>query len=471
MTDNSKQHDDQQKSQQYEQFIPIQPTGDKTDSGPLAPPPELSGQSRSNVRYQIVLISIAAAFIMYLDRVCLSEIVKSDSFNADMQLSREEKGRFLGAFFLGYAFFQVPAGWLSDRFGARKMLTLYILAWSLMTGLTGLMTTLTGLFIMRFGCGIAQAGAYPTISATIRRWIRIDRRGQASSFVSFGGRTGGTVAPFVTVFFIAVLVGWRPTLWLYGLIGVAIAAAYWFIVRDQPHEHPRCNPEELQHIGHQPEKSAPRIGDIPPLIARFCLSGSLWLNAFAQFCINIGWVFLITWLPSYLKEVKGVPDGQGAVMVSVILAMGMIGQPIGGWATDQSVRTFGLRIGRVLPLSLACIIASLAYLICPLLDSVIAIVACLAVVSLMTDIGNPSNWAFMQDIGGKNTAAIFGWGNMWGNLGAAFSAVLLPFIYTNFGENTAWGYGPVFLACALAFFLAGVSALGMNATRPLASPE
>jgi len=78
------------------------------------------------------------AFILYLDRICLGEIVKSASFKAEIPLDKEQIGTILGAFFFAYAIFQVPSGWASDRFGARPMLTIYIAGWSFMTALTGL---------------------------------------------------------------------------------------------------------------------------------------------------------------------------------------------------------------------------------------------------------------------------------------------------------------------------------------------
>jgi nitrate/nitrite transporter NarK len=180
----------------------------------------------------------------------------------------------------------------------------------------------------------------------------------------------------------------------------------------------------------------------------------------------VGWAFLITWLPTYLKETKGVPAAQGAFMVSVVLAMGMLGQLIGGWATDWSVKRFGLRVGRVLPISLASFVAGSAYLCCLTFDSVYAIVACCAVVSLMTDVGNPSIWAFMQDVGGRSTGAIYGWANMWGNFGASLSSVMVPWLMA-WGASDGSGQSMVFVACASAFFIAGLASLGMDATRPL----
>ncbi|HQX52906.1 MAG TPA: MFS transporter, partial [Planctomycetaceae bacterium] len=190
------------------------------------------------------------------------------------------------------------------------------------------------------------------------------------------------------------------------------------------------------------------------------------LNSLGQFCVNVGWAFLVTWLPTYLKESKGVPSTQGALMVTIVLSTGMIGQLIGGWATDLSVRTLGLRIGRVLPISLASAMAGLAYMSCLLFDNVWAIVACCALVSLMTDVGNPSIWAFMQDIGGRSTATVFGWANMWGNFGAAFSASMVPVLMT-WGSQHGSGHSLVFIACGGAFFIAGIAAMGMDATKPM----
>lgn len=410
------------------------------------------------------------AFCLYLDRVCLGEIVKSDSFLQDVKLNKEQIGRFLGAFFLTYALFQVPAGWASDRFGARRMLATYIACWSLLTALTGTMNTFGGLLWTRLGCGMAQAGAYPTSSGVVRRWFRLEQRGRVSAVISFGGRLGGTLAPFLTTMLVLRLGGWRETLGLYGILGLLIAAAYAWLIRDVPGEHPACNAAERAWIGIQHEERRPRVRDIIPMIRACVGSRSLWLNSLEQFCINIGWAFLITWLPTYLKEAKGVPAEQGALMVTLVLAFGMVGQLLGGWATDASVRRFGLRVGRVLPIAGSCLVASGAYVLCLFIDSAWGIVACCAVVSLMTDLGNPSIWAFMQDIGGRNTGAVYGWANMWGNLGASASSVMVPSLLALGARNHA-GQSLVFIVCAGAFLMGGIAALGMDATKPLKTFE
>src|SRR5437868_10981689 len=88
--------------------------------------PALPGARPTNIRRHIIAVSMLMAFILYLDRICMGEIVKSASFNHELGLTQQQTGRILGAFFFAYALLQVPAGWASDRFGARAMLTLYI---------------------------------------------------------------------------------------------------------------------------------------------------------------------------------------------------------------------------------------------------------------------------------------------------------------------------------------------------------
>ncbi len=100
------------------------------------------------------------AVLLYLDRICIPFL--EQYIREDLHLSKNQGSLLLSAFFWAYALGQVPAGWLSDRFGARTMLALYILLWSLFTGWMGLAESYALLVVFWFGCGLAQAGAYPT---------------------------------------------------------------------------------------------------------------------------------------------------------------------------------------------------------------------------------------------------------------------------------------------------------------------
>jgi nitrate/nitrite transporter NarK len=130
------------------------------------------------------------------------------------------------------------------------------------------------------------------------------------------------------------------------------------------------------------------------------------------------------------------------------------------------VRSYGLRWGRALPMGLTRFLPALAFLYCLLDPGPVQALVAFCAVAFFTDLGVPAVWAFMQDIGGKFTASILGWGNMWGNLGAALSSkILINLIGDDFD------FGLVFIACAASFVFSGVTALGIDARQPILRDE
>src|SRR5882724_11354728 len=117
----------------------------------------------TRVRFLVVGLCVAMAVVLYLDRYALAPI--TSSILAELKLDEEQFGRTVFAFFLAYALCQVPAGWLSDRFGARITLALYVVGWSLATIGLGLVQGLMGIMLLRIMLGATQAGAYPAAAS------------------------------------------------------------------------------------------------------------------------------------------------------------------------------------------------------------------------------------------------------------------------------------------------------------------
>jgi MFS family permease len=182
-----------------------------------------------------------------------------------------------------------------------------------------------------------------------------------------------------------------------------------------------------------------------------------------QFGVNVGWVFLVTWLPTYLKEVKNVDPRIGGLMSTLVLTAGIVGMLCGGPLTDFATRKLGRRWGRTLPMLSCYSVAIAAYVSCLYLESAWAFIVVASLVAFATDMSVPAIWAFMQDVGGKNTAAVFGWGNMWGNFGAASIPILVPLVRSNWDANGDWH--EVFLLFSLGYLISGLAALGINANR------
>ncbi len=424
----------------------------------------------SIVRHQILATATMVAFLMYLDRICLAQIITSDSFQQHIKLEGWQIDWVKGAFFWAYALAQVPAGWLSDRFGARALICLYIATWSVFTALTSFSLGFTTLLLARLGCGLAEAGYYPASSGLLTRWAHVEGRGFASSLISWGGRVGGAVAPGLTAFVILRSGDWRWAGWLYGVIGIVVAICYWRVFREHPRLHPRCNDAEIALLAAGRGEFLP-VKDPPkrfPLLTA-CRSKNLWMANGVQFFTNIGWAFLILSLPDYLKKVMHLDEGMTGLITTGALTIGIAALPLGGMLTDQISRKYGKRLGRMLPMSVTKFAAASCYVLALYTDTAWGMAIMFGLVAFFADIGLPAMWTLMQDISGKHQAQLFGWGNMWGNFGAAIQPVMFTAVLKAFDTNHDF-YEGVWL-CAVAFVLAGVFALFVNAEKPVTPVE
>jgi nitrate/nitrite transporter NarK len=145
-----------------------------------------------------------AAVLLYLERVCVS--VAEVYIRQDLRIGKMEMDAAFGAFFIAYALAQVPSGWLSQRYGPRLMMSLYLLGWSVFGVFIAFAWDFWTLFLARFLLGLSQAGAYPTAALLVKRWVPDRSRGLASSVVAFGGRFGGAGANSLTGLLIVAFV-------------------------------------------------------------------------------------------------------------------------------------------------------------------------------------------------------------------------------------------------------------------------
>src|SRR4051812_44168131 len=106
-------------------------------------------------------------------------------------------GVIFGAFWLAYALFEIPGGWMGDRIGARFTMTRIVLAWSLFTALTGLATGFYSLLLYRFLFGAGEAGAFPNMARIQSRWLPIRSRARASGLLWLMARWGGAASPLL----------------------------------------------------------------------------------------------------------------------------------------------------------------------------------------------------------------------------------------------------------------------------------
>jgi sugar phosphate permease len=404
--------------------------------------------------------------LLYLDRFCIGMAVPRIA--AELGLSKFQISAAFSAFFLSYALAQVPTGWLGERLGTRTMLAGSVLAWSLLTGLTGLVSSLAGLIVVRFLMGLSQAGAYPIAARINSLWVPYGQRALANGLVTMGGRAGFALAPVLTAHLILWCNDdWRPAFWLYGLLGVGWVGYFAVKFRNQPTEHAGCNAAEIELIvnSRPPESSNPR-GQGVRLPWRVALrSLGLWMQCLAQITSNIAWLFFGTWMPTFLIEQYHLGDRTVGALCSLPPLAGAVGCLLGGIASDRLVRTLGIRWGRSMLGIASKVAAGLFMFLSIFADEPYLATALLVMSAFVNDLGLGATWAYFQDAGGPYVGPLLGFANMFGNLGASASAPLVERVQNAFGWPTA------IAVCAGLFVVAGLSWFGIDGSKPMVPEE
>ena len=113
----------------------------------------------TKTRWWILLLISLMYLIAYMDRSNIS--VAQPEIAKEFGLSKTAMGLVLAAFTWAYALGQVPAGWLGDRFGPRKVLAVIMSWWAIAAAMTGAALGLYSLFSARFLLGLGRSRRLP----------------------------------------------------------------------------------------------------------------------------------------------------------------------------------------------------------------------------------------------------------------------------------------------------------------------
>jgi sugar phosphate permease len=426
----------------------------------------MSGASTqpSRGRWYILLLISVMYLITYLDRVNISTAapVISKEFGFD----NITMGYIFSAFVWAYALFQVPGGWLSDRFGARKVLGCVVAYWSVMTAATGLAFSATSFIVIRFLFGVGEAGAFPGATRAMQLWYPRQERGFVQGITHSASRAGAAIAPPI-VLLIMLNLGWRWAFYICGAVGFAWALWWSFSYRNLPEEHGMVNPAELERIrgvGPQGTINPPPIEkqtNVP--WATLLRSANMWAVMLAYFTyVYCLWIFL-TWLTKYLVDVRHFTLLKGGLLASLPLWAGVVGDTAGGLATDWLLkRTGSARIGRRVVAILGLLGCAAFIVPAALTEDAYTAVYCLTASMFFLECTIGPSWAVPMDTGGKYSGTVSGMMNMAGNFGGAISPIV--FGYLAQGDN--W-QAPFIVAACLLVGGAAVWAFWLDPDKPI----
>ncbi len=117
------------------------------------------------IRYLLIMLIFVVSGVVYIDRSNIS--IAGIYLAKDYGIDNVQLGWVFSAFLLGYAFFQVPAGWVVGKLGPRKTLAIGLVWWSVLSVATALVpphmaNALWVLIAVRFVLGLGESVAYPS---------------------------------------------------------------------------------------------------------------------------------------------------------------------------------------------------------------------------------------------------------------------------------------------------------------------
>lgn len=424
----------------------------------------------TRVRYLVLAFLCSLAFLSYLDRVCITR-AQAD-IQRDLHISDIQMGWVLSVFWLAYALFEIPGGWMGDRFGARRTLTRIVLAWSAFTALSGAASGFATLLVYRLLFGAGEAGAFPNMARVQSRWFPARLRawaggilwlsarwGGAFSYLIFGGLLAAFESPafhnavgrIPALHLLQSVPSWRLGFWSIGFLGMIWTALFLLWFRDDPAEKASVNRAELELIRSDSDSvtshEAPRGAGV---WAALFSSPSLWAIALAYLCGSFGWSFFVSWMPRYLLDVHHVSFKGSQVMDVLPMFCGGISCLVGGALSDGLVRLTGwTRWGRAIFPILGYLTAAAAMFAIRLTHTPGQAIALMCLASVANDFGQGASWATVIGIGGLFAGTAFGFMNMVGNVGNFLQPFVGALVFNHLGWSALFAlYAGVYFAAA-----------------------
>jgi MFS family permease len=399
----------------------------------------------------VVLILISLMYgITYIDRVNVG--AAASVLQKDLHLTNTQFGLVFSAFAYPYLIFTVFGGWLSDRFGARKALTLAAVIWGTATLLTGIVSTLTAILFARVMLGLGEGATFPIATRAMSDWMPEGKRGFAQGITHSSSRLGAALTPPLVAGLIAVT-SWRGAFIMLGIISLGWAFAWGHYFRDDPSTHRKVTARELQSLptySPRTEGKRPRVPWLPLILRMLPVTG-------VYFCY--GWTLwlYLAWIPSFFLHSYGLDLKTSALFSAGVFLAGVIGDTLGGIISDRILLRTGDRNKARRDLVVGGFLCSLAAML-PILfvRSAIPAAICLSLAFFCSEFTIGPMWAIPMDIAPEYSGSASG----LMNIGSPLAAVVSPLIFGYVIDKTGnWALpfvgsmGLLLLGSILAFWM------------------
>ncbi|SKC57517.1 MFS transporter [Plantibacter cousiniae (nom. nud.)] len=386
--------------------------------------PVLTKAEKKTVRIRWFLVGflVLGGVVNYLDRSTLS--VANTTIAQEFGLDAFQMGLLLSAFSWPYAIANLPAGFLVDKFGPKKMFAFAAGAWSLVSMVTAAANSFGFLYAARVALGIAESPFFTSALKVNERWFNKSERALPVSLVNTGSQIANAIAPPLLTFLLLTM-SWRGMFIIVGAFGIVIALVWLRIYRDPTLKE--------QSMIKGAEAEARVVATVEQVAwGQLFKHRNTWFMVLGAFGIFYTvWVYL-TWLPSYLQTARGFSLADSGWLASLPFLCGIVGVVFGGWLSSRLVqRGVGTVRARKIPIVGGALLAAASVLPVAYVDNTALAVALLSVGYFASQVPIGCLWTLASDIAPSNQVASLGAiQNFGGFMGAAVAPVVTGAILT-----------------------------------------
>jgi MFS family permease len=371
-----------------------------------------------------------------LDRVNIS--VAAPFIMSHYGWDETQMGVVFSAFFAGYVIFMIPGGIVTDRYGARKVLTWGVALWSLFTAINPLFCRIWSMSFCRYMIGTGQGVYWPAVNTLVAHYVAFHNRAKVLGFI-LSGITLGSVIGFPLGSLIIRIWNWHAIFYFLGLIGF-VWIAFWLSFS-----------RSLIPDGDESPKSSREPIPWTDLITNRSVLGL----TLSYFCHNYAGYMFLVWLPTYLMNVHGFSLAAMGIAAALPALASSILMNISGWFSDYLIqrgksREFSRKI--ILYLGMG---GSAFFLICVIwAENPYILVGLLTLSSAAKAISTPIYWSLSVDMSPRHAGILSSIMNTSGNIAGIAASALTGWTVSCFS-----GWNPAIVMGAIITFLGVVIAV------------
>ncbi len=273
-------------------------------------------------RWAVLGLLALGVLISFVDRTSISSTLADPAFIRHFALSSVDRGWINAAFFWSYGVFQVPMGWIADRYGVKWPYAISFALWCLATALMGAVTALAGLVMLRLIIGVAEAIVIPASYRWIRNNFDESQNGLAVGILAMGNKFGPALGAPVGAWFL-VNYSWRVMFIATGLMGLLWLIPWLLMVRSD--------------LPAKSEITEANLNARSVTLGNIMSSPVVWGGLITNFCYGYFTFYCMTWMPAYLVEQRNLSISRSGLFTFFSFAGIAIVAAIAGWAADRII--------------------------------------------------------------------------------------------------------------------------------------